>query len=493
LVTPKDCHTGALLGVFDPGVKLYAFEALGNMGEFRDKNDGSQDPKKVLLALATAPIAIVAAAVPMDAALAAAELPTPADAENAAETQLGDNQSVASNLPNTQSIYTVKSGDTLVSIAKQFGISSSELLKINQLSTATLLMPGQKLRLIEHLLQPAVLDRVTAPMSHTVKPGETLGIIAKKYSISLVNILALNNLKERSIIFPGQQLKIRDVNPSTPKFTATATEHQVQDGESLTEIARLRNVSLTALLKANKLTKNSIIFTGQILDIPNPVSDSVKPDYKIGNQIGKPTAICIFHGFHKIRPGETVSKIAAIFGISPQALLSANQLNWNSTIYIGQKLVIPDSHSALNCPKLTPLSDEMQQNAEEIIRIGRELGVSDYGIVIALATAMQESSLRNIGFGDRDSVGLFQQRPSAHWGTKQQIMQTDYAIRAFYGGKNSPTRGVARGLLDISGWQNLPLTEAAQAVQISAHPSAYAKWEPSAWRWLIELDGLEDS
>jgi len=110
--------------------------------------------------------------------------------------------------------------------------------------------------------------------------------------------------------------------------------------------------------------------------------------------------------------------------------------------------------------------------------------------VIALATAMQESSLRNIGFGDRDSVGLFQQRPSAHWGTKAEIMRPDYSIKAFFGGKTSPTRGVARGLQDISGWEKLSLTEAAQAVQVSAHPTAYAKWEPSAWRWLIELDSL---
>jgi hypothetical protein len=72
-------------------------------------------------------------------------------------------------------------------------------------------------------------------------------------------------------------------------------------------------------------------------------------------------------------------------------------------------------------------------------------------------------------------------------------MQVEYSIRAFFGGNSSPTKGVARGLLDISGWQNLSLTEAAQAVQISAHPTAYAKWEPSAWQWLIQLDSLEDS
>jgi LysM repeat protein len=327
-----------------------------------------------------------------------------------------------------------------------------------------------------------------------VRPGETLGKIANHYSVSLSNILALNNLKERSLIFPGQQLKIRDVNPAAPKSVkALGNEHRVAEGETLSTIAKLHSVSLPALLKVNKLTKNSIIFVGQILDVPNPIADSAPVDYRSGNQVGKPTSICLFHGFHKIKPGETISKIAAIFGVSTQSLLSANNLNWNSTIYIGQKLVIPDVHPALACPKLTPLSDEMQQNAEEIIRIGRELKIGDYGIVIALATAMQESSLRNVAFGDRDSIGLFQQRPSAHWGTKSQIMQTDYSIRAFFGGSNSPTRGVARGLLDIAGWQSLSLTEAAQAVQISAHPTAYAKWEPSAWQWLIELDSLEDS
>ena len=476
-------------------MKRYAFEALGIMGEFSENKNGGQDPKKVLMALATAPISIIAAAIPgSDAAIAETqESATPEQDLDSISTSAGKLQ-LDSLLPPIQSIYTVQSGDTLVSIAKSHGISSTELRKINRLTEASLLMPGQVLKLIDHAVQPAVLDRVTSPVEHTVKSGETLGKIASQYSISLKNLLALNALKERSIIFPGQKLKIREVNPVLPKKSLNLnSEHTVTEGETLTDIAKQHRVSITSLLKKNSLTKNSIIFVGQILDIPDPADSSGPVNYSAGNQIGKPTSICIFHGFHKIRPGETISKIASIFGVSTQALLTANSLNWNSTIYIGQKLVIPDVHGALSCPKLTPLSDEMEQNASEIIRIGRELNVGDYGIVIALATAMQESSLRNIGFGDRDSVGLFQQRPSAHWGTKKQILQTEYAIRAFYGGSSSPTQGAARGLLDISGWRNLPLTEAAQAVQVSAHPSAYAKWEPSAWQWLSQLDSLEDS
>lgn len=473
-------------------MKRYAFEAIGIMGETRDTAESGQDQNKVLMALATAPIAIVAAVIPQGDAFAsitsAEELTS--DSQDQSTTQ----HSPGVLFNKTQSIYTVQNGDTISSIASSFGLSTSDLFRMNNLSAATLLLPGQVLKLVDNAIQPAVIDRITSPLRHIVKPGETLGKIASKYSISLAAILTLNNLKERSLIFPGQELTVRDVTPAkVNSVKSRASEHTVTEGETLTEIAKLHSVSLTSLLKKNQLTKNSIIFVGQILDIPTPAAENTSSDYSLGNQIGKPTRICIFHGFHKIKAGETISRIAAIFGISTQSLLTANQLTWNSTIFIGQKLVIPDVHSALACPKLTPLSDEMEQNAEEIIRLGRELGVGDYGIVIALATAMQESSLRNIGFGDRDSVGLFQQRPSAHWGTKAQIMQTDYAIRAFFGGKTSPTRGVARGLLDISGWQKLPLTEAAQAVQISAYPTAYAKWEPSAWNWLIELDSLQDS
>ncbi|MDP4899657.1 MAG: peptidoglycan-binding protein, partial [Pontimonas sp.] len=136
---------------------------------------------------------------------------------------------------------------------------------------------------------------------------------------------------------------------------------------------------------------------------------------------------------------------------------------------------------------VTPLNDERRTNAQIIVNVGREMGISDYGIVIALATAMQESSLRNINWGDRDSVGLYQQRPSSGWGTVEQIMDPAYATRLFFGGPNNPNKGKTRGLLDISGWESMALTVAAQRVQISAYPDAYAKWEPSAWAWLYEL------
>src|SRR5690606_421563 len=110
--------------------------------------------------------------------------------------------------------------------------------------------------------------------------------------------------------------------------------------------------------------------------------------------------------------------IAARFGVSTPSVLTANGLGWSSIIYPGQSIVIPGVTSAPagGSSGVTPLTAEMADNARVIIDVGRSLGVPDYGIVIALATAMQESSLRNLNWGDRDSVGLFQQRPSQGWG-----------------------------------------------------------------------------
>ena len=124
------------------------------------------------------------------------------------------------------------------------------------------------------------------------------------------------------------------------------------------------------------------------------------------------------------------------------------------------------------------LSAEQKQNARTIIGVGKgAANVSSYGWVIALATAMQESTLVNINYGDRDSVGLFQQRTSQGWGTTTQIMDPVKSSKAFYGvatHTNNP------GLKDISGWANMTVTQAAQAVQRSCCPDAYAKWETLA-------------
>ena len=118
-------------------------------------------------------------------------------------------------------------------------------------------------------------------------------------------------------------------------------------------------------------------------------------------------------------------------------------------------------------------------NARVIAQVGMQSGVGAWGVTIALATAMQESTLNNLNGGHLDSQGLFQQRPSQGWGTQQQITTPTFAALSFYGVNPAVPN---RGLTDVKGWKSLPLTEAAQRVQGSGFPGAYARWEPDARR-----------
>ncbi|MFD4653353.1 C40 family peptidase [Streptomyces sp. NPDC058441] len=117
------------------------------------------------------------------------------------------------------------------------------------------------------------------------------------------------------------------------------------------------------------------------------------------------------------------------------------------------------------------LDDPTEQipNAKTIQATGVAMKVPARGQIVALATALQESGLRNLDYGDRDSLGLFQQRPNQGWGTATQVRDPVQASTKFYD-----------ELFSVSGWQSMTVTQAAQAVQQSGSPDAYAKWLPLA-------------
>ena len=269
----------------------------------------------------------------------------------------------------------------------------------------------------------------------------------------------------------------------TPTQVAPSVYVVVQ-GDTISGIAAARGLSTNSVLSANGLDWSSIIFPGQTIVLPNASTALIVPAVAVTPAPAPaPTATT-----YTISSGDTISGVAAVAGVSVQAVLDANGLGWSSIIYPGQVLTVPAPISpASAATAVTPLTDEMRQNAATIISVGRAAGVSDYGLVIALAAAAQESGLRNVRYGDRDSLGLFQQRPSAGWGSAEQVMDPVRAGLAFFGGAGNPNQDVTRGLLDIPGWESMTVTEAAQAVQISAHPDYYAKWEASARAWLAEL------
>lgn len=124
---------------------------------------------------------------------------------------------------------------------------------------------------------------------------------------------------------------------------------------------------------------------------------------------------------------------------------------------------------------ITPIQ---AQNAAIITAVGQQKGLPDHAATVALATSFQETQLQNLPYGDLDSVGLFQQRPSQGWGTTAQIMDPVYAAGAFFD-----------HLAQVPGWESLPVTEAAQLVQHSATPDAYAQWSLEAQALAIATTG----
>ena len=131
--------------------------------------------------------------------------------------------------------------------------------------------------------------------------------------------------------------------------------------------------------------------------------------------------------------------------------------------------------------RFTPDSEQLA-NAKAIVEAGQELNLPPRAWTIAVATALQESNLHNLGHlgakNDHDSLGLFQQRPTSGWGTAEQIQDPNYSAKSFY-----------KGLAKVDGWQDLPLTKAAQKVQVSAYPNHYAKHEAQAGDLINALYG----
>jgi hypothetical protein len=126
-----------------------------------------------------------------------------------------------------------------------------------------------------------------------------------------------------------------------------------------------------------------------------------------------------------------------------------------------------------------PYGPEQMGFAAIIAEVGARRGIPDQGIVVALMAAMTESSLRNLDHGDRDSLGLFQMRPSMGWGTPEQVRDPIYAANKFYD-----------VLLTVPNWEGISPGAAAQEVERSAFPDRYNKYEQTAREILGALRGI---
>ncbi len=203
-----------------------------------------------------------------------------------------------------ENIYTVKSGDTLYSIANKYGMTVNELKALNNLTSNTLSI-GQKLVVSEG--NAATLD------TYTVKSGDTLYSIANKYGLTVNELKSLNNLTS-DLLSIGQVLNVSN-SAVTPTPTNTYT---VKSGDSLYSIAKQYGVTVDALKSANGKTSN-LLSIGEVLVIPTTTTSTRT---------------------YIVKAGDSLWKIATNYGVSVNALKQANGLS-SDLLSIGQVLVIP--------------------------------------------------------------------------------------------------------------------------------------------------------
>ncbi|GAB2729605.1 hypothetical protein GCM10027038_29940 [Arthrobacter bambusae] len=218
--------------------------------------------------------------------------------------------------PAVPATYTIVRGDTISGIAARYGLNTNTVLKLNGLSGNTIIYPGQQIKLTGSASAPSAPAPAPAPAaspattpapssasSYTVVPGDTLSGIAARHGVALSDVFSWNGLNGRSIIYPGQKIKVGPGTnapaPSAPAPAAPAPaapalagtgSYTIKSGDTLGGIASRVGVSLSSLLSANKLSMSTIIYPGQKLAIPGapaapapaPVSTPLVPSTFLG-------------------------------------------------------------------------------------------------------------------------------------------------------------------------------------------------------------------
>ena len=249
--------------------------------------------------------------------------------------------------------YTVKAGDTLYGISRKFGMSLSQLVSANGISTSSVIQPGQTLRVVGGESASTVVKTNTASIrtsggNYIVQSGDTLYSIARRSGVSLNTLLSINGLSQSSIIFPGQSLTVGQSDGRTvsagympSKTTSTSGTYTVQAGDTLYSIARRSGVSLNTLLSINGLSQSSVIRPGQTLSVSGNASQATAT--QVSYQSAGSTS---GNGTYTVKAGDTLYRIAYNHGISLTTLLSINGLSETSTIRPGQQLVVSGSVKA---------------------------------------------------------------------------------------------------------------------------------------------------
>ncbi|WP_125611352.1 LysM peptidoglycan-binding domain-containing protein [Specibacter cremeus] len=351
--------------------------------------------------------------------------------------------------------YTVCAGDTVSAIAARHGLDTNAVLRLNKLTPSSIIYPGQRLALTGTATAPAAKPAANAgtpaAAKYTVRAGDTVSAIAARHGLSTNAVLAANHLGATSIIYPGQVLllgtaagaapaaAVTKTPPAAAPSSGTAGTYTIRAGDTLSGIAARYRVGLSALLAANRLSATTIIYPGQKLSIPGAAPSATAPAAPAATAPAAPAKAA---GTYRIVPGDTLSGIAARYGVTLAALTAANNLTTNSIIYAGKTLTIPGVAAAAT--SVTPLPENEKvgntflhytypdavvaeanvnkaallaapvpsqaQMREMVARTAAQMGVDPS---LAMAFAQQESGFNQRAVSPANAIGTMQVIPQA--------------------------------------------------------------------------------
>lgn len=243
--------------------------------------------------------------------------------------------------------YYVQEGDTLLSVAQKFQVEVETVRQLNYLLDDKIFV-GQILQMPyrEGITAEGAPTPTPEPYRYVVEEGDSLGTIAQQFGVSAVSIMETNNLQNPNNVFVGQVLVIPNyvppssnaiTNATTPTDSATgavgselsnaqSVDHVVQPGETLYGIAQKYGVDANAIASVNNIVNRNQLRVGQKLLIPG---------------ISQREAAAALGRIHVVQSGESLSAIAQLYGVSTQEIISFNNISNPDAIYVGQELIIP--------------------------------------------------------------------------------------------------------------------------------------------------------
>ena len=275
-------------------------------------------------------------------------------------------------------VYIVKPGETLSQIASRYGTTVANLRRLNNLPNANFVWYGQRLLINTGGASTNVSQGAVGFGSYRVRPGDSLSAVALRHGLSVTQLARMNGISPLRWLYNGQVLRVPVSTAPVQAAPAAApvsqvgagsqvvegiTRYTIRPGDSLTRLARKHGISVSRLMSMNGLTSARWLYVGQVLLLPGAPATAPQPAQPVPALLPSPPEAALQPGRtqsvnHTVHAGQSVSKIAEQYGVSPAAIARLNGLTIHSVLEVGQTLWIP-SEDALELiesmyPRLNP-------------------------------------------------------------------------------------------------------------------------------------------